>query len=102
MRTSSPHNQFVFVDESAGFHEYHVDGSTYSPHGSVTSADGQDESVDLRSEPVQRLAEICALCNDAKITYTVSGSCAILVSHDESIFRREAVMVLWANQQRQL
>lgn len=39
----------------------------------MTSADGKDASVDLQSEPVQRLAEISVLCNDAGIVYnTVS------------------------------
>jgi hypothetical protein len=83
-----------------------VDGSTFSPHGSVTSADGKDESVDLRSEPVQRLAEICVLCNDAKITYNVvSGLCTLLSRfdpRDESNSRRGAITVMWANPQRRL
>ena len=50
-----------------------MDGTTFSPHGSVTSADGKDVSVDLRSEPVQRMAEICVLCNDAKVVYNAVG-----------------------------
>ena len=49
-----------------------MDGTTFSPHGSVTSA-GEKVSVDLRSEPVQRLAEICVLCNDAKVVYNAVG-----------------------------
>ncbi|KAI0303358.1 Ca-transporting ATPase [Multifurca ochricompacta] len=48
-----------------------VDGTTFSPHGSVTSADGKDVTVDLQSEPVQRLAEVCVICNDAKVVYNV-------------------------------
>ncbi|KAF8266598.1 Ca-transporting ATPase [Lactarius quietus] len=62
-------SRFTVIDESTGLQEYHVDGTTFSPHGSVTSADGKDASVDLRSESVQRLAEICVLCNDAKVVY---------------------------------
>lgn len=62
-------SRFVVVDESTGLQEYLVDGTTFSPHGSVTSADGKVVSVDLRSEPVQRLAEICVVCNDAKVVY---------------------------------
>lgn len=76
--------QFAFVDESAGLHEYLVDGSTFSPHGSVTSADGKDESVDLQSEPVQRLAEICVLCNNAKIVYNVVSEFCRLVQFSSS------------------
>jgi Ca2+ transporting ATPase len=64
--------QFSIVDNSGGLREYLVDGTTFSPHGSVTPADGKDASVDLlRSEPVQRLAEISVLCNDAKVVYNV-------------------------------
>ncbi|KAH9029084.1 Ca-transporting ATPase [Lactarius pseudohatsudake] len=62
-------SRFAVVDESTGLQEFIVGGTTFSPHGSVTSADGKDVSVDLRSEPVQRLAEICVVCNDAKVTY---------------------------------
>ncbi|KAH9057089.1 hypothetical protein EDB83DRAFT_2521029 [Lactarius deliciosus] len=62
-------SRFAVVDESTGLQEFIVGGTTFSPHGSVTSADGTDVSVDLRSEPVQRLAEICVVCNDAKVTY---------------------------------
>ena len=61
--------QFSVLDTSGGLREYFVDGTTFSPHGSVTSADGKDASVDLQLEPVQRLAEISVLCNDARIIY---------------------------------
>jgi Ca2+ transporting ATPase len=61
-------SRFTVIDESTGLQEYQVDGTTFSPHGSVTSA-GEKVSADLRSEPVQRLAEICVLCNDAKVVY---------------------------------
>ena len=46
-----------------------MEGSTFSPLGSVSSAEGKSASVDLRSEPLQRLAEIAAICNDSKIIY---------------------------------
>ncbi|KAI0003211.1 hypothetical protein BJV74DRAFT_516784 [Russula compacta] len=62
-------SHFVVIDRSEGLREHHVEGATFSPHGSVTSPDGKDASVDLRSEPVQRLAEISVICNDAKIVY---------------------------------
>jgi Ca2+ transporting ATPase len=61
-------DQFVIVDKSGELREYLVDGTTFSPHGSVTS-DRKDASVDLQSEPVQRLAEISSICNDARIIY---------------------------------
>lgn len=62
-------DQFVIVGKSGELREYLVDGTTFSPHGSVTSPDGKDASVDLQSEPVQRLAEISSICNDARVTY---------------------------------
>ena len=49
--------------------EYLVEGTTFAPYGLVTSLDGQEVDAELRSEPVQRLAEICAICNDAKIVF---------------------------------
>ncbi|KAI0315851.1 Ca-transporting ATPase [Amylostereum chailletii] len=62
--------RFITVDGTTGApKEFLVEGSTFSPLGSVTSADGKDASVDLKSEPIQRLAEISAICNDSKIVF---------------------------------
>lgn len=49
--------------------EYLVTGTTFAPHGLVASLDGQEDDAELRSEPIQRLAQICAICNDAKIVF---------------------------------
>jgi P-type Ca2+ transporter type 2A len=49
--------------------DYTVDGTTFSPHGSVYNADGKEASAELKSDQIQRLAEISSLCNDAKIVY---------------------------------
>ncbi|TFY50385.1 hypothetical protein EVG20_g11550, partial [Dentipellis fragilis] len=54
--------------------EFEVEGSTFSPHGSVKFAGGKDASHELQSEPIQRLAEISAICNDAKIVYHIDKS----------------------------
>ncbi|KAF9646864.1 calcium ATPase [Thelephora ganbajun] len=54
--------------------EYLVEGTTFAPHGLVTSLDGQEVDAELRSEPVQRLAEICAICNDAKVVFNSDRS----------------------------
>jgi Ca2+ transporting ATPase len=63
------------VIESDTPREYLVEGTTFAPHGLVTSLDGQEVDAELRSEPIQRLAEICAVCNDAKIVFnSVRGS----------------------------
>jgi P-type Ca2+ transporter type 2A len=60
--------QFLIID-SDGLKEYNVEGTTFAPNGLVTSADGKKVNVELHSEPIQRLAEISAICNDAKIVY---------------------------------
>jgi len=62
-------DQFIIVTRPGKLREYLVDGTTFSPDGSVTSSDGKDASVDLQSEPVQRLAEISSICNDARVIY---------------------------------
>lgn len=98
-------NQFVVIDRSEGLREHLVDGVTFSPHGSVTSPDGKDASVDLRSEPVQRLAEISVICNDAKIVYNaVSQWCipTLFVHCNGSVSRTKTLTVMWANPQRRL
>jgi Ca2+ transporting ATPase len=71
-----------------------VAGATFAPHGSVTSADGKDASVDLRSEPVQRMAEISVICNDAKIAYNAVSlpHTPYIILHNESVFRTRALM----------
>ena len=49
--------------------EYTVDGTTFAPFGSVKLVDGKEATADLKSDPIQRLAEISAICNDAKINH---------------------------------
>ncbi|KAG7092288.1 hypothetical protein E1B28_008650 [Marasmius oreades] len=49
--------------------EYAVEGTTFSPHGSILSSDGKQCVDELRSNTIQRLAEICSICNDARIVY---------------------------------
>ncbi|KAF8626260.1 hypothetical protein AX15_004935 [Amanita polypyramis BW_CC] len=57
------------VVSATGVREYIVEGTTFAPHGLIKSADGHDASAELKSDPIQRLAEISALCNDARIVY---------------------------------
>ena len=61
--------QFITVDPSGTPKEYFVEGTTFSPIGSVTFADGKDASAELHSDPIRRLAEISSICNDARIVY---------------------------------
>lgn len=59
----------MIVDGATGSPcEFTVEGTTFSPHGAVTALDGNSQTA-LLSDPVQRMAEISAICNDAKIVY---------------------------------
>ncbi|KAF8844918.1 calcium ATPase [Paxillus ammoniavirescens] len=61
-------SKFLVIDaQTSSPKEYEVEGTTYSPHGSVQSPDGKN--ADLGLDPMRRLAEICAICNDAKVVY---------------------------------
>ncbi|GBE82439.1 Calcium-transporting ATPase 1 [Sparassis crispa] len=62
-------SHFFVIDSTGALKEYTVEGTTFAPYGSVESAGGKDASAEPRSEPLQRLAEISAICNDAKIVY---------------------------------
>ncbi|KAK7693266.1 hypothetical protein QCA50_002833 [Cerrena zonata] len=61
-------SKFLVINRDGVPQEYLVEGTTFSPNGSVKSADGKS-ATELRPEPLLRLAEIGSLCNDAKIVY---------------------------------
>lgn len=58
--------------------EYIVEGTTFSPFGSVKPADGKDGTAELRPELLLRMAEISSICNDAKIVY--HAVCSFLIA----------------------
>ncbi|KAN0077248.1 hypothetical protein V8E55_011103 [Tylopilus felleus] len=58
---------FVIDAQTKSPTEYQVGGTTYSPNGSVESSGSKNS--DLSLDPIRRLAEICAVCNDARIIY---------------------------------
>ncbi|KAJ7172658.1 hypothetical protein C8R46DRAFT_160090 [Mycena filopes] len=63
-------SRFLVIDgATAKPREYTVEGTTFSPYGSVTSADGKEAAAELKADAIQRLAEISAVCNDSKIVY---------------------------------
>ncbi|KAF8968355.1 Ca-transporting ATPase [Flammula alnicola] len=63
-------SRFLVIDGNTGApREFNVEGTTFSPIGSVYTADGKVASAEIKSDPIQRLAEISSLCNDAKIVY---------------------------------
>ncbi|KAL0579971.1 hypothetical protein V5O48_002055 [Marasmius crinis-equi] len=63
-------SRFTIIDPTSGLpREYTVEGTTFAPQGSILSSDGKQCSDELRSDTIQRLAEIGSICNDAKIVY---------------------------------
>ncbi|GAA5829781.1 hypothetical protein JCM5353_002229 [Sporobolomyces roseus] len=63
--------KFAIVKDG-GLEEFKVEGTTYAPTGAISSSTGsQLDTRSLHSTPsVSRLAQICSLCNDAKIAYS--------------------------------
>ncbi|KAJ7470580.1 Ca-transporting ATPase [Mycena latifolia] len=73
-------SRFLVIDgRTASPREYSVEGTTFSPYGSVTSADGKEASAELKADAVQRLAEISSVCNDAKIVYNADKAAYVNV-----------------------
>ncbi|KAL9714813.1 hypothetical protein Ac2012v2_001473 [Leucoagaricus gongylophorus] len=63
-------SRFLVVDANTSApKEFTVEGTTFSPVGSIYSASGKEATDERQSDPVQRLAEIASICNDAKVVY---------------------------------
>ncbi|CAE6425821.1 unnamed protein product [Rhizoctonia solani] len=64
-------SRILVIDDISGIPvEYSVEGTTFAPTGSIYSLKGDVLSAqELQTGPLVRLAEISALCNDAKIVY---------------------------------
>lgn len=66
----SVHKFFILSDvrrEHATFHEFEVEGTTYTPSGDITS---NGQKVDPQHyEALPELATICAMCNDSSVDY---------------------------------
>ncbi|TFK64086.1 Ca-transporting ATPase [Pluteus cervinus] len=62
--------RFLVIDDKTGaIRQYTVEGTTFSPQGAIHSPNGKASASELHSDTIQRLAEISAICNDAKIVY---------------------------------
>ncbi|OCF34697.1 calcium-translocating P-type ATPase, SERCA-type [Kwoniella heveanensis CBS 569] len=62
--------RFLTCDDSSSFAEYKVGGTTFAPIGTITTLGGKHaEKTAVRTAPVNKLVEISAICNDAKIAY---------------------------------
>lgn len=60
--------------EQGGFAEYNVGGTTFAPIGSITTLDGAHaDKTRVRTKAVDKLVEISAICNDAKIAYNAES-----------------------------
>ena len=60
--------------------------------------DGKDASVELRTGPIQRLAEISTICNDAKIVSDEVGSflkASCILSVLTGIVEQELLPLCW-------
>ncbi|CAE6515468.1 unnamed protein product [Rhizoctonia solani] len=64
-------SRILVIDDVSGTPvEYNVEGTTFAPSGSIYSFKGEVLSPqELQTGPLVRLAEISALCNDARIVY---------------------------------
>lgn len=66
--------RFLTVADASSLAEYLVGGTTFAPIGDVTTLDGHHaEKRAVRTAPVNKLVEICAVCNDAKIAFNSVG-----------------------------
>ncbi len=62
--------RFLTVADSSSFAEHRVGGTTFAPIGDITTLDGKHaEKISVRTGSVNKLVEICAICNDAKIAF---------------------------------
>ncbi|KAL7422882.1 hypothetical protein Q5752_002179 [Cryptotrichosporon argae] len=63
--------RFLTIRDDQTAAEYNVGGTTFAPIGAVTTLDGKHaERVAVRTAPVDRMVEIAAICNDAKVSYS--------------------------------
>lgn len=59
----------VFGSNGNGFDEIAVSGTTFSPEGEITFGGKLSKDIASTSSIVAKLAEACALCNDAQLTF---------------------------------
>lgn len=73
--------QFTVVSDAGIIEEYNVEGTTFAPYGAVTSESGKTVGTTTLSDPILRIAEIGAICNDSKIVYqhVRTAHCALTV-----------------------
>lgn len=64
-------SKVVFVNENgSGLDELSVEGTTFAPEGAITASSGQTlENAATSSSTIAQVAEVAALCNDARLAY---------------------------------
>ncbi|KAH7103830.1 calcium-transporting ATPase [Auriculariales sp. MPI-PUGE-AT-0066] len=62
-------SSFTVASDINRLEEYSVEGTTFAPHGAITSESGKQLTAYGLTEPILRLAEIGAVCNDSKIVF---------------------------------
>ncbi|RDW77081.1 calcium-transporting ATPase-2 [Coleophoma cylindrospora] len=63
-------NKIVYISESGkDLEELDVEGTTFAPHGSISSNGKTVSDVAAKSQTVFQMAEVAALCNDAQLDY---------------------------------
>lgn len=64
-------DKFSVISDEETIDEYSVDGTTYSPQGSIKSCVSNKSLTSSQRvrAPLLLLAEISSICNDAKVIY---------------------------------
>ena len=63
-------NKVVYINEAGnGLEELDVEGTSFSPEGSVSFNGQTIESTAVSSSTVAQMAEVAALCNEAQLSY---------------------------------
>jgi len=64
-------NKVLFVnDGGSGLEELTVEGTSFAPEGAITTSAGQTlQNAAVSSSTIAQIAEVAALCNDARLAY---------------------------------
>lgn len=64
-------NKVVFINQQgSGLEELTVEGTSFAPEGAITTSTGETlENAAASSSTIAQIAEVAALCNDARLSY---------------------------------
>lgn len=64
-------NKVVFINQQgSGLEEFTVEGTSFAPEGAITTSTGETlENAAASSSTIAQIAEVAALCNDARLSY---------------------------------